>query len=62
MLNCLLRFFFQENPERYKRPFSADAKERQPTRNFLKQFSAELLKSYNGKNNFIILPDSFLVM
>ncbi|CAB3261718.1 unnamed protein product [Arctia plantaginis] len=36
-----------ENPERYKRPFSADAKERQPTRNFLKQFSAELLKSYN---------------
>ncbi|XP_047030428.1 centrosomal protein of 131 kDa [Helicoverpa zea] len=40
---------FQDHPERYKRPFSADTKERAPTtRNFLKAFSAELLQSYNN--------------
>ncbi|XP_035440441.2 centrosomal protein of 131 kDa-like isoform X1 [Spodoptera frugiperda] len=38
-----------DHPERYKRPFSADTKDRAPTtRNFLKAFSAELLQSYNN--------------
>ncbi|XP_075978347.1 centrosomal protein dilatory [Anticarsia gemmatalis] len=47
-----------DNPERYKRPFSADAKERAPsTRNFLKQFSAELLQSYNSSPTVVkVLP------
>ncbi|CAH0585515.1 unnamed protein product [Chrysodeixis includens] len=36
-------------PERFKRPFSADTKERAPsTRTFFKAFSAELLQSYNN--------------
>ncbi|XP_038220778.1 centrosomal protein of 131 kDa [Zerene cesonia] len=35
--------------ERYKRPFSADTKDRAPsTRSFFKVFSAELLQSYNN--------------
>ncbi|KAJ8731186.1 hypothetical protein PYW07_004350 [Mythimna separata] len=38
-----------DQPERYKRPFSADTKDRAPsTRSFLKAFSAELLQSYNN--------------
>ncbi|KAJ2949288.1 hypothetical protein O0L34_g6237 [Tuta absoluta] len=40
--------FTPDNPERYKRPFSADAKERAPsTRTFYKSFSSELLQSFN---------------
>ncbi|XP_047990921.1 centrosomal protein of 131 kDa-like [Leguminivora glycinivorella] len=40
--------FTPDFQESYKRPFSADAKERAPsTRTFLKTFSAELLESYN---------------
>ncbi|CAG9561710.1 unnamed protein product [Danaus chrysippus] len=36
-------------PERYKRPFSADTKDRgQSTRSFYKTFSADLLQSYNN--------------
>ncbi|XP_045498667.1 centrosomal protein of 131 kDa [Colias croceus] len=38
-----------DNQERYKRPFSADTKDRAPsTRSFFKVFSAELLQSYNN--------------
>ncbi|XP_023941852.1 centrosomal protein of 131 kDa [Bicyclus anynana] len=39
----------KDNLERFKRPFSADTKDRAPsTRSFLKSFSAELLQSYNN--------------
>ncbi|XP_028030053.1 centrosomal protein of 131 kDa [Bombyx mandarina] len=38
-----------EHQERFRRPFSADAKGRAPsTRSFFKTFSAELLQSYNN--------------
>ncbi|XP_063825957.1 centrosomal protein of 131 kDa-like [Ostrinia nubilalis] len=41
--------FTPDLQEKYKRPFSADAKERAPsTRSFLKTFSAEILQSYNS--------------
>ncbi|XP_045772717.1 centrosomal protein of 131 kDa [Maniola jurtina] len=39
----------KDNQERYKRPFSADTKDRSPsTRSLLKTFSADLLQSYNN--------------
>ncbi|CAK1551273.1 unnamed protein product [Leptosia nina] len=38
-----------DNQEKFKRPFSADTKDRAPsTRSFFKTFSAELLQSYNN--------------
>ncbi|KAI8437070.1 hypothetical protein MSG28_010430 [Choristoneura fumiferana] len=50
--------FTPDIQESYKRPFSADAKERVPsTRTFFKTFSAELLQSYNNSPTTIkILP------
>ncbi|XP_072949510.1 uncharacterized protein dila [Epargyreus clarus] len=47
-----------ENQERFKRPFSADTKDRGPsTRSFLKSFSADLLQSYNNSPTTVrILP------
>ncbi|CAH0398209.1 unnamed protein product [Chilo suppressalis] len=50
--------FTPDLPEKYKRPFSADAKERVPsTRIFLKAFSAELLQSYNSSPvNLKVVP------
>ncbi|XP_039753596.1 centrosomal protein of 131 kDa [Pararge aegeria] len=39
----------EKDQERFKRPFSADTKDRAPsTRSFLKSFSADLLQSYNN--------------
>ncbi|XP_052753390.1 centrosomal protein of 131 kDa [Galleria mellonella] len=41
--------FTPDVPERYKRPFSADTKDRSPsTRSFLKTFTADLIQSYNN--------------
>ncbi|XP_068633207.1 centrosomal protein of 131 kDa [Battus philenor] len=44
--------------ERFKRPFSADTKERAPsTRSFLNSFSADLLQSYNNNSsNLKVVP------
>ncbi|XP_061716460.1 centrosomal protein of 131 kDa-like [Cydia pomonella] len=49
--------FTPDIQESYKRPFSADAKERPSTRTFFKTFSAELLESYNNSPATIkVLP------
>ncbi|XP_063536641.1 centrosomal protein of 131 kDa isoform X2 [Cydia strobilella] len=50
--------FTPDIQESYKRPFSADAKERAPsTRTFFKTFSAELLESYyNSPATIKVLP------
>ncbi|XP_013170159.1 PREDICTED: centrosomal protein of 131 kDa isoform X2 [Papilio xuthus] len=53
-----------ENPERFKRPFSADTKERaSTTRSFLKSFSADLLQSYNNAStNLKIVPPTTILL
>ncbi|XP_045536522.1 centrosomal protein of 131 kDa [Papilio machaon] len=53
-----------ENPERFKRPFSADTKERaSTTRSFLKSFSADLLQSYNNApTNLKIVPPTTILL
>ncbi|XP_059052047.1 centrosomal protein of 131 kDa [Achroia grisella] len=50
--------FTPDIPERYKRPFSADTKERSPsTRSFLKTFTADLIQSYkNSPTHVKIVP------
>ncbi|XP_045484034.1 centrosomal protein of 131 kDa isoform X2 [Pieris rapae] len=46
-----------DNQDHYKRPFSADTKDRAPTtRSFFKAFSAELLQSYNSPLTVKVLP------
>ncbi|XP_060803284.1 centrosomal protein of 131 kDa [Amyelois transitella] len=54
--------FTPDVQERYKRPFSADTKDRAPsTRNFLKSFSADLLQSYNNSPIRVVPPTADLL-
>lgn len=56
LLNCVeiqfSVFKFKDNQERFRRPFSADTKDRGPAaRTFFKAYSAELINQYSKYNN-----------